>query len=91
LFDRVSLRSVESGYLFASLLPVRVFQVLRERVGGGGGDDAATDLATWKGSAARARALASMLVVDGRVALSLARLGIRLPGLSNFAICRKSA
>lgn len=89
LFKNVQLVCVEGGYLFASLLPVRVFQVLRERVSGS--TDAPTDLATWQGGETRARTLAAVLTLDGRLALSLARIGIRIPGLSNFAICRKSA
>jgi hypothetical protein len=89
LFKNVQLVCVEGGYLFASLLPVRVFQVLRERVGGS--TDAPTDLATWQGGETKARTLAAVLTLDGRLALSLARIGIRIPGLSNFAICRKSA
>ena len=89
LFSRVKLHCDEGGYLFASLLPVRVLQVLRERVAGP--SDAPTDLATWGGGAARARTLAALLTLDGRVSLALARVGIRIPGLSNFAICRKFA
>lgn len=89
LLQRVQLQCVEGGYLFSSLLPVRVFQVLRERVAGS--SDAPTDLATWGGGAARARRLAAVLTLDGRLAISLARIGIRIPGLSSFAICRKPA
>jgi hypothetical protein len=89
LFTRLNLQCDAGGYLFASLLPVRVLQVLRERLAGS--RDAPTDLATWGGGAARARTLASVLTLDGRISLALARAGIRIPGLSNFAICRKSA
>ena len=89
LFLAVSLHCDEGGYWFASLLPIRVLQVLRERLGFSSAD-APTDLATWQGSAAKARTLASILALDGRIASYLARLGLRIPGLSNFAICRKS-
>jgi hypothetical protein len=89
LFARVKLRCDDGGYLFASLLPVRVLQVLRERIAGS--SDAPTDLATWGGGPAKARTLAAVLTLDGRIAFALARIGIRIPGLSNFAICRKSA
>jgi hypothetical protein len=89
LFGRVKLTSIEAGYLFASLLPVRVLQVVRERIVGF--TEAPTDLATWRGSDVKARALAAVLTFDGRLALQLVRIGVRIPGLSNFAICRKSA
>ena len=67
-----------------------MLQVLRERVMRSTAD-APTDLATWKGGERKARTLARVLTLDGRFALSLARFGLRMPGLSNFAICRKSA
>jgi hypothetical protein len=89
LLDTAQLVSIEAGHLFASLVPVRVLQVLRERMAGSA--DAPTDLATWRGGEAKARALAAMLTFDGLVALLLVRIGVRIPGLSNFAICRKSA
>jgi SAM-dependent methyltransferase len=89
LFTNAKLTSIEGGYLFASLLPVRVFQVLRERVTRSA--DAPSDLATWRGGDAKARTFAALLTLDGRIALLLARIGVRIPGLSNFAICRKSA
>jgi hypothetical protein len=89
LLDAVRLVPIEAGHLFASLLPVRVLQVLRERVAGS--RDAPSDLATWRGGESKARALAAMLTLDGRLGLFLVRVGVRIPGLSNFAICRKSA
>jgi methyltransferase family protein len=89
LLDAAGLRPLASGYLFASLLPARVLQVLRERVVGS--NDSPSHLATWRGGELAARAIAAVLTVDGRLALSLARVGIRIPGLSNFAVCRKSA
>jgi hypothetical protein len=78
-----------SGYLFASLLPVRVLQVFGERLRGAGA--AATGLTTWQGGAAAGRILAGALQADARLALLLRRLGITLPGLSAFAICGTSA
>jgi 2-polyprenyl-3-methyl-5-hydroxy-6-metoxy-1,4-benzoquinol methylase len=84
------LSAIEAGHLFASLLPVRVLQVLRERLSRSAAEPA-TGLAMWEGSESRARALAALLELDGRFGLLLLRVGIRIPGLSTFAICRKSA
>ena len=86
----VGLVALESGHLFTSLLAVRMLQVLRERVMRSTGD-APTDLATWTGGERKARTLASVLTLDGRFALSLSAFGLRVPGLSNFTVCRKSA
>lgn len=81
---------VVSGHLFASLLPPRVVQVIAERLSWSA-RHAPTGLATWTGSEWMARRLATVLECDGRVALALLRIGISLPGLSHFAICRTSA
>lgn len=89
LLTRVKLASIEGGYLFASLLPVRVLQVLRERLAGSA--DAFTGLSAWHGGEAKTRMVTTLLTLDGTLALFLARVGIRIPGLSSFAICRKSA
>jgi hypothetical protein len=83
------LRVRASGYLFASLLPVRVLQVLRERMRKTA--PTATGLTTWQGGEGAGRTLAIVLEADARVALLLRRFGITLPGLSAFAICSKSA
>lgn len=81
--------ATESGYLFASLLPMRLAQVLRERVLGE--SEAPQGLAAWAGGARATRLLARALEWDGRVTRGLARLGVRLPGLSVYALCRTSA
>ena len=84
------LAPVVSGHLFASLVPPRVLQVIRERLSRSP-RNASTGLATWTGNEWLARCLAAGLEWDGRAALALLRVGISLPGLSNFAICRTSA
>lgn len=90
LLDAVGLRPVECGYFFSSLLPLRMLQVIRERVSRGAGK-VSTDLSTWNGGEGMGRALAALLTCDGWLAIALARSGLRVPGLSAFAICRKSA
>lgn len=81
---------VVSGHLFASLVPVRLLQVMGERLSRPP-DESPTGLATWQGSEWLARWLASALEWDGRAALALLRFGVPVPGLSNVAICRPSA
>lgn len=89
LCGAVKLSPIEDGHLFASLLPIRILQVLRERLTGS--NDAPPNLAAWKGGESIASLFATFLTVDGRAGLLFSRLGLDLPGLSNFAICRKSA
>jgi hypothetical protein len=81
----------EVGYFFFSLLPLRLAQVLKERLAAGGPPAATTGLVTWGGGRASAEMLRRVLVCDASVALWLKRIGIIVPGLSNFAVCRKSA
>jgi 2-polyprenyl-3-methyl-5-hydroxy-6-metoxy-1,4-benzoquinol methylase len=90
LLEHAGLVALESGHLFTSLLAVRMLQVLRERVTRSTAD-APTDLASWTGGEWKARTLANVLTLDGRFALALSAFGLRVPGLSNFTICRKSA
>lgn len=80
----------EHGRFFASLLVVRVLQAMRERILSAR-PLPATGLTTWRGSDAAARAIAAVLGADARVSMALSRAGISVPGLSNFAVCRKSA
>jgi SAM-dependent methyltransferase len=89
LLTRAKLASIDGGYLFATLLPVRVLQVLRERFAGPA--EAFTGLSGWHGGEARTRMVTALLTLDGMLSLFFARVGIRIPGLSSFAICRKSA
>lgn len=90
LLDAASLVPLSAGHLFASLVPLRILQVLHERLVPPSRVPP-TGLATWRGSEGAARVMSAALELDGRLALALLALGIRVPGLSNFAVCRTSA
>jgi hypothetical protein len=81
---------VSSGHFFLSLIPARMLQMVKERVVGTTAEDA-EGLANWRGGERVARLLAAVLEWDGRIGLALNRLGVPVPGLSNFAICKRSA
>jgi SAM-dependent methyltransferase len=77
---------LQDGYLFGSLVPVRMFvKVLENRVpavhaqpyGVGG----------WRHGAALTGALVTALRFDNRVLVAARRLGVVLPGLSTWALC----
>lgn len=93
-FDRLvadaALVPLAAGGFFATLLPVRLARALVEGVVGGR-RHAASELAAWRGGEAIGRTLACLLECDGRISLALLGIGIRVPGLSHFAICRTSA
>jgi len=87
--EHAGLRVIEGSYFFLSLLPLRMLQVLKERVFGRP-QTKATDLMTTHGRASAA-VITRALVADAAVSLGLTRVGITVPGLSTYAICRKSA
>ena len=89
LVERAGLFALEQGNFFTSLVPLRLAQVLRERLGPPSADS--SQIAAWNGSAALGRVIEAVLTADGRVGLWLARTGLRLPGLSTYAVCRTSA
>ena len=88
---QAGLTVLDIGYFFASLLPIRLLQVLRERTLGGQRNADVSGLVTWQGSEASAGLMRAVLVLDARVSMLLKSVGLRLPGLSNYAICVTSA
>jgi hypothetical protein len=90
VLNSARLLPIEEGHLFASLVPLRLLQLLREKVVGTQAHEV-EGLAGWKSGETLGRSLASLLEWDGRMGLALLRLGVPWPGLSNFAVCRRSA
>lgn len=82
---------IDAGYFFLSLLLIRAPQVLKERLFRLRPRDASSGLVTWHGGAMKAAILRQALALDADVSALLGRFGIRLAGLSNYAICTKSA
>jgi hypothetical protein len=85
------LRVIDIGHFFLTLLPVRLLQVIKERLLGLRPEKNASGLVTWNGGPAKAAILREALVLDASLSLGLGRLGVRLAGLSSYAICAKSA
>lgn len=88
---RAGFKVVDIGYFFSSLLPIRVLQVIKERLLGVKPAERTSGLVTWNGSAAAAAIMREVLVLDARASMLLGSAGIRLAGLSNYAICVTSA
>ncbi|HEV8246818.1 MAG TPA: class I SAM-dependent methyltransferase [Polyangiaceae bacterium] len=83
---RAGLTVESSGYLFASLLPARAAGKLLELARGArnGGEG----LGGWRGGKALSKLLGAALFADNSLLLSLSELGIKMPGLSAWALCR---
>lgn len=74
------------GYFFAMLLPLRIIEKLKDKLLR---RTSAEGLANWNGGPFITRALYGLLVADTRISAALRRMGINLPGLSNYVICRR--
>jgi hypothetical protein len=88
LIEDAGLTIVEDGHFFTSLAAARALQVIKNRVTPSAAPQ--TGVGRWRGGDRLARAIAALLTFDARAGVSLHRLGLRIPGLSNFAVCRRS-
>lgn len=78
-----------AGYFFSSLLLPRYLQVRRERTKR---DVVETSgLVEWAGDSSRTALLRTALLLDFEVSWAVRRLGLNLPGLSNYLLCQNSA
>ncbi len=80
------LEILSSGYFFFSLLPARLFQLFLEKLKL---RKTKKSIDNWKGNKFLTRIISSILWADFRVCHSLSGIGIHLPGLSCYCICRK--
>ena len=84
---KADLQVSRMGYFFLVPLLFRTIEVLLEKMKLRKGN--ATGIGSWKGNALLTGLLIFVLKVDFFTTSLFGRLGIKLPGLSNFAICKK--
>ncbi len=72
------------GYFFAFLLPIRWLKVLKERFLNK--DKASTGLVEWSKGKRATLLMKQLLMLDYKITKFFRKLGIRLPGLSNFSV-----
>lgn len=75
-----------SGYFFFSLLPVRIFQLSLQRMGI---FKTKKSIDNWKGNSFVTKFISFILWLDFRVCYALSGIGIHLPGLSCYCVCKK--
>lgn len=75
----------EKGYFFFSLLLARFIMHLKERAFGEG--KATTGLVEWNKGAFVTGLITTFLITDYKIGRLFKKLGITLPGLSNYGIC----
>jgi len=78
---------IESGNFFTSLLAPRILELTKEKLFG---KAKAQGLSSWQGSKKQSNILKEVLYLDFKSTNFIKQLGVKLPGLSTYAICRKS-
>jgi len=82
------LQIIASGYFFFSLVPVRILQLFAEKLRVRKPQKAVEN---WEGGPFISKIISFILWIDFRICYSLNKINIRLPGLSCFCLCQKSA
>lgn len=90
LVEKVGFEKQRMGYFFTSLIPPRILTVLKEKIMGRP-KDKGTGLSEWKGGKFKTNLIKGVLICDYRVSAFFLNLGIRIPGLSTFILCKASA
>jgi hypothetical protein len=83
---RADLFPVADGYLFGSLLPARFLAKLREHLHGDASD--AHGIGQWSGGELLTNGLTRFLKLDNELLIAAARRGLKLPGLTAWALCK---
>jgi trans-aconitate methyltransferase len=85
------LSPVQTGYFFFSLLMPRLLKAIREKKRTPPEKPPReSDLTAWKGGRFSAAVIKRILLVDFYVGRIFRKVGLNLPGLSNFSLCRPS-
>lgn len=90
LVEDANLSCIRSGYLFLSLLPIRLTEVFRERMTGGS-RKGPRGVGGWAAGDALTRATTAILRFDIWLSFFLNSFGMPIPGLTVWAVCRKRA
>jgi len=90
LVQDANLSFIRSGYLFLSLLPIRLIEVLRERMTGGS-REGPRGVGGWAAGDALTRVATAILRLDIRFSFFFNSFRMPVPGLTVWAVCRKRA
>ncbi|WP_276134465.1 class I SAM-dependent methyltransferase [Polluticoccus soli] len=87
--NQAGLKSEKKGYFFLSLLLARAAAVFMEKATKN--DKPTTGLVEWNKGHGVTAAIRNVMLFDHYFTKLFSKLGIKLPGLSNYIICRRSA
>lgn len=80
---------IRKGYFFSSLIPTRIIRVLMEKLIKPSNNEA-KGIGAWEGGSLKSAILQGILRIDFKIFFFLYRsIGIKAPGLSNYALCKK--
>jgi SAM-dependent methyltransferase len=80
-------KTIQIGYFFSTLIGLRLLEKIMDRLNP---KRHAEGIANWTGGKLLTSIVYQSLIVDFKVSLFLERLGIKLPGLSNYVVCRRA-
>jgi trans-aconitate methyltransferase len=84
--NKAGLEATKSGYFFFSLVPLRFFQMAKEKVFKP--LEISTGVVNWRGKEAKSAFIKNLLLWDYFLSRYLFKIGISLPGLSCYTLCR---
>jgi hypothetical protein len=87
--QQAGLKTDKKGYFFLSLLLARTTAVVVEKLTKN--DKPTTGLVEWNKGHFITSAIKNIMLADHYLGKAFSKLGISLPGLSNYILCRKSA
>ena len=89
LIEQCGLNAIEKGYFFLSLLAPRFLSVQKERITGTARFKNGTDVGNWNANPFLTKLIKQILIADYKIQKGLKKAGLRLPGLSNYIVCKK--
>ena len=88
LINEAHLKSISCGYLFFSLIPIRLISLWYERLSKVE-FIANKGIGVWKYGKIITRIIASFLTLENVVSITLKKIGIAVPGLTVWTLCEK--
>ncbi|RNI29233.1 class I SAM-dependent methyltransferase [Rufibacter latericius] len=85
--SKAGLQVAESGYFFTSLLAPRFLQVFLEKKFTP--EKEVTGIGNWDGNRLVSKVFENILYLDFKMSDLVKKLGVTLPGLSNYAVCKR--
>ena len=89
VLEQAGMMALDNGYFFLSLLAPRSLEVLKEKFLKQDIHSKGTGLTKWKHGSFITNLLKNILLTDYKIQKILKKTGIRIPGLSNYILCKK--